>query len=114
MCFFFFSTAEFGVTGCIFPPYTTFHIYDLFQELSGLRVPCGCDCFGVPSPGLSLLGERSIHSLEKKATELHLRSDRGMKCHKQLLHRQPAVTMAVEPAVLWQETRTIKEYLFEM
>lgn len=64
---------------------------------------CGCDCLGIPLRPV-VLGESCILSL-RKATKLHLWSDRGMKCHKQLLHRQPAVTMAVEPVALRQQSR---------
>lgn len=67
---------------------------------------CGRDCLGIPlRPDLP--GERRILRL-RKATELHLWSDRGMKCHKQLLHRQPAVTTAVKPVGLRQQRHTLK------
>lgn len=67
---------------------------------------CGCDCLGIPLRPV-LLGERRILSL-RKATKLHLWSDRGMKRHKQLLHRQPAVTMAVKLVALQQQRHTKK------
>ncbi len=70
------------------------------------RCACGCDCLGIPLRPV-VLGESCILSL-RKATKLHLWSDRGMKCHKQLLHRQPAVTMAVEPVALRQQSRGTK------
>lgn len=93
-----------------------FHIYTTYFGnclvcLGGCTwCACGCDCLGIPLRPV-VLGERHILSL-RKATKLHLWSDRGMKCHKQLLHRQPAVTMAVEPVSLWQQEHTFKEYDF--
>lgn len=65
---------------------------------------CGRDSLGIPLRPVAL-GERRILSL-RKATKLHLWSDRGMKCHKQPLRRQPAVTMAVGPVALRQHRHT--------
>lgn len=55
--------------------------------VSGRRwCACGCDGLRIPLQP-DMLGERHILSL-RKATKLHLWTDRGMKCHKQPLHRR--------------------------
>lgn len=92
-----FGVASSGSTSC-----SSFRIHFLFLELSGpfrwthlMRMWVWL--FGnIYLSGLSCRVRGSYLSL-RKATKLHLWTDRGVKCHKQLLHRQPAVTVAVEP-----------------
>lgn len=90
---------------------TSVHVWDVFLELSGLfrwlHLMCMWLWAGIPlRPGA--VGERRILS-PRKATKLHLWSDKGLECHKQLLRRQPAVTLALEPGVLWQRRHAFKE-----
>lgn len=94
-----FRAAEHGFIGCICFLFTQaafiFSAYfgNCLVCLGGCAwCACGCDW-----EYLFMLGERRILSL-RKATKLHLWSDRGLKWHKQLLHRQPAVACCTAAA----------------